>query len=75
MQEYGVGGGKADLQKVLEACTKELQKLPEYNNDIRFLRIWIQYVSAYAGARRAHWAGLGVGVANAGDGRAHRKLS
>ncbi|KAG2437063.1 hypothetical protein HYH02_011323 [Chlamydomonas schloesseri] len=43
MQEYGVGGGKADLQKVLEACTKELQKLPRYKNDIRFLRIWIQY--------------------------------
>eukprot|EP00198_Chlamydomonas_reinhardtii_P003270 XP_001692606.1 predicted protein [Chlamydomonas reinhardtii] len=43
MQEYGVGGGKADLQKVLETCTKELQRLPRYNNDIRFLRIWIQY--------------------------------
>ncbi|GFR44114.1 hypothetical protein Agub_g5276 [Astrephomene gubernaculifera] len=43
MQEYGVGGGKADLQKVLEACTKDLQKHPRYTNDIRFLRIWIQY--------------------------------
>ncbi|GLC34411.1 hypothetical protein PLESTB_000731400 [Pleodorina starrii] len=43
MQEYGVGGGKADLLKVLEACTKELQKYPRYTNDIRFLRIWIQY--------------------------------
>lgn len=44
-----MGGGKADLQKVLETCTKELQRLPRYNNDIRFLRIWIQYVSALLG--------------------------
>jgi hypothetical protein len=44
MQEYGVGGGKADLLKVLESCTKELLKYPRYTNDIRFLRIWIQYV-------------------------------
>ncbi|GLI67253.1 hypothetical protein VaNZ11_011435 [Volvox africanus] len=43
MQEYGVGGGKADLMKVLEACTRELRKYPRYTNDIRFLRIWIQY--------------------------------
>ncbi|KXZ53625.1 CKS2 protein [Gonium pectorale] len=43
MQEYGVGAGKADLQKVLEACTKELQRHARYNNDIRFLRLWIQY--------------------------------
>ncbi|KAG2496296.1 hypothetical protein HYH03_005529 [Edaphochlamys debaryana] len=43
MQEYGVGGGKADLQKVLETCTTELQKHARYTNDIRFLRIWIQY--------------------------------
>ncbi len=46
MQEYGVGGGKADLLKVLEACTKELQKHSRYNNDVRCLRVWIQYVSA-----------------------------
>ncbi|EFJ48462.1 hypothetical protein VOLCADRAFT_104641 [Volvox carteri f. nagariensis] len=48
MQEYGVGGGKADLTKVLEACTKELQKYPRYTNDIRCLRIWIQYADCLA---------------------------
>lgn len=52
MQEYGVGGGKADLLKVLEACTKELQKHSRYNNDVRCLRVWIQYVSAAAARTR-----------------------
>lgn len=44
MQEHNIAGGKAELQKVLEACTKELLKHDRYVNDIRFLRIWIQYV-------------------------------
>lgn len=44
MQEHGVGGGKGDLHKVLEACTRELLKHERYANDIRFLRICIQYV-------------------------------
>ena len=40
-----MGGGKGDLQKVLEVCTRELLKHERYNRDVRFLRIWIQYVS------------------------------
>ncbi|GFH23304.1 BUB1 N-terminal domain-containing protein [Haematococcus lacustris] len=36
-------GNKADLQKLYEQCTSALLKLPRYNDDIRFLRIWIQY--------------------------------
>lgn len=39
-------GGKTELQKVLESCTSVLVKLDKYSNDIRFLRIFIQYVGA-----------------------------
>lgn len=48
MQEYNIAGGKAELTKVLEACTRELLKHERYKRDIRFLRIWIQYVSPSA---------------------------
>jgi Mad3/BUB1 homology region 1 len=37
---------KADLQVVLEACTKAIGSTQErYHNDSRYLRVWIQYVS------------------------------
>jgi hypothetical protein len=36
MQEHGMGGGKGDLQKVLEACTRELLKhVPAHLDSIR----------------------------------------
>ncbi len=44
-QEHLVGGSKAELQKTIEACTKAMLKLNKYNSDVRFLRVWIQYVS------------------------------
>ncbi len=30
---------------MLERCTRELQAVEGYRNDIRYLRVWIQYVS------------------------------
>eukprot|EP00798_Chlamydomonas_sp_ICE-L_P027713 gene27713-7357_t len=42
-QEHLISSSKAELQKVLEACTSDLVKIQRYNSDIRFLRIWIQY--------------------------------
>ena len=39
------GGHKAELFPLLERCTRELQADDRYKNDIRYLRVWIQYVS------------------------------
>ena len=39
------GGQKAELLPLLERCTRELQSNDRYKNDIRYLRVWIQYVS------------------------------
>ncbi len=39
------GGQKAELLPLLERCTRELQSHDRYKKDIRYLRVWIQYVS------------------------------
>ena len=39
------GGQKAELLPLLERCTRELQSDGRYKKDIRYLRVWIQYVS------------------------------
>ncbi len=39
------GGHKAELLPLLERCTRELQGDARYKKDIRYLRVWIQYVS------------------------------
>ena len=39
------GGHEAELLQLLERCTRELQDKDNYKDDIRYLRIWIQYVS------------------------------
>ena len=39
------GGQKAELLPLLERCTRELQSDDRYKKDIRYLRVWIQYVS------------------------------
>ena len=39
------GGQKAELLPLLERCTRELQNDDRYKKDIRYLRVWIQYVS------------------------------
>ncbi|GAX83349.1 hypothetical protein CEUSTIGMA_g10774.t1 [Chlamydomonas eustigma] len=36
-------GNKAELQRTLEMCTKELMKFKKYKSDVRFLRLWIHY--------------------------------
>ena len=43
VQENMIGGSKAELQKTLETCTKELLRTNKYESDVRFLRLWIQY--------------------------------
>ena len=42
------GGHQAELLPLLERCTRELQHIHKYNSDIRYLRIWIQYVRCAA---------------------------
>ncbi len=44
-ETYRSGGAKAQLVPLLEQCTRELQAIPRYRTDHRYLRIWIQYVS------------------------------
>jgi Mad3/BUB1 homology region 1 len=39
------GGAKAELMAVLEAATRALTASNRYNDDVRLLRIWVQYVS------------------------------
>ena len=38
--------------KVLEKCTRELKDTPRYRNDLRYIRLWIQYVRT---TRWSHW--------------------
>lgn len=45
-ETFNTGGHKAELLPLLERCTRELQAYPRYTDDSRYLRIWIQYVSA-----------------------------
>ena len=42
-ETFTAGGHKAELIPILERCTRELQNIPAYQNDIRYLRVWIQY--------------------------------
>lgn len=44
-ETFHSGGHKAEIVPLLERCTRELQKHEKYRNDIRYLRVWIQYVS------------------------------
>jgi hypothetical protein len=47
-ETFHSGGHKAEIVPLLERCTRELQKHEKYRNDIRYLRVWIQYVSFLA---------------------------
>jgi hypothetical protein len=38
------GGQKSELLPLLERCTREFHGREEYRDDIRYLRVWIQYV-------------------------------
>jgi hypothetical protein len=44
-EQFTTQGSKSELQHVLEAATKALSTTDEHNNDVRLLRIWVQYVS------------------------------
>jgi hypothetical protein len=55
-ETFSAGGHKAELLPLLERCTRELQGGGRYASDIRYLRLWIQYVSGgVAGAGRCWW--------------------
>ena len=41
---YLAGGRQAELLPLLERCTRELRQMPGYDDDIRYLRLWLQYV-------------------------------
>ena len=43
-ETFQAGGHKAELLPLLERCTRELQTVPRYKGDIRYLRVWVQYV-------------------------------
>jgi checkpoint serine/threonine-protein kinase len=47
---FTAGGHKAELLPLLERCTRELQGAERYRTDVRYLRVWIQYVGAAAPA-------------------------
>lgn len=38
-------GSHGQLVPLLERCTRELKTIERYRSDVRYLRIWIQYVS------------------------------
>lgn len=42
-ESFSSGQQKAELQKILELCTRELIKIEKYKTDIRYLRVWVQY--------------------------------
>lgn len=42
---FKAGGHKADLLPLLERCTRKLQGMDRYKDDVRYLRVWVQYVS------------------------------
>lgn len=44
---FSAGGHKAELMPLLERATRELQSAAggRYRGDVRYLRLWVQYVS------------------------------
>lgn len=56
---YKSGGHQAELLPILERCTRELQGIAKYRTDLRYLRVWIQYVSKLPARWQQHiecWA-------------------
>jgi len=39
------GGTQSELLPLLEACTRTFQTDERYRSDLRYLRVWVQYVS------------------------------
>lgn len=48
-EAFSAGGHKAELLPLLERCTRELQAGGRYADDVRYLRVWVQYVSRVPG--------------------------
>lgn len=46
-ETFAAGGHKAELLPLLERCTRELQADGRYAVDVRYLRVWVQYVSSW----------------------------
>ena len=61
-EAFPAAGGKEHLLKALEAATKAMSGVERYYDDPRFLRLWIQYVSA------AGLAGPGTPTSRSGRG-------
>ena len=51
---FKAGGHQAELLPILERCTRELQGIDKYRTDLRYLRVWIQYVSILPARWRRH---------------------
>ena len=41
---FVAGGHQAELLPLLERCTREMLEMHGYDDDIRYLRLWLQYV-------------------------------
>ena len=42
-QTCTAGGRETELLPLLERCTRELQEVPRYKDDARYLRVWVKY--------------------------------
>jgi checkpoint serine/threonine-protein kinase len=42
-QTFLAGGRETELLPTLERCTRELQDVPRYKDDARYLRVWVKY--------------------------------
>ena len=42
-QTCTAGGRETELLPLLERCTRELQEVPRYKDDSRYLRVWVKY--------------------------------
>ena len=42
-QTFTSGGRETEVLPLLERCTRELQEVPRYRDDVRYLRIWVKY--------------------------------
>ncbi|BBN17333.1 checkpoint serine/threonine-protein kinase [Marchantia polymorpha subsp. ruderalis] len=40
---FPAGGAQSELLKLLEGCTRQFHKDELYRNDVRYLRVWVQY--------------------------------
>jgi hypothetical protein len=47
-QHYPAGGPESQLLATLEKCTRTLLPIERYKTDVRYLRVWVQYVRTAA---------------------------